>query len=205
MENKKKRNSPKESKFLKAEKDNRLRESIRIYNSNRKLNEPKLTQALLAEKVDVQPEYINAIINGRRPLSPGLALNISKVLNVRTEYLLGEDTFITELEKRQSDFKEFRDVNSALEHLIKESFNSITVESLYYLTSKGESIPLTFTVEELKRNDLDFDLTNIVMKMVLRNGEEILYYVKDMNILKADILDYIEFKIQKFVNNHSKK
>lgn len=55
-----------------------------------------LTQEVLAEIVNVNPKYLSQVESGRRQLSTEAARAIGKALDVRFQYLIGEDDFMTE-------------------------------------------------------------------------------------------------------------
>ncbi len=55
------------------------------------LEESGLTQVALAEMADTSDKYISQVVTGRKQLGMKTARKIAKVLNVRYEYLLGED------------------------------------------------------------------------------------------------------------------
>ena len=60
------------------------------------LEESGLTQVALAEMADTSDKYISQVVTGRKQLGMKTARKIAKVLNVRYEYLLGEDAAKTE-------------------------------------------------------------------------------------------------------------
>ena len=64
------------------------------------LNEREIKQYAFAEMVYCSSAYISNIIKGKKPLTIENAINFSKVLKVRYEYLLCEDDFKTEHEIR---------------------------------------------------------------------------------------------------------
>lgn len=69
----------------------------------------QLSQAELAEKAFVSREMISGYENGKYNLSLDMARNIGRVLGLRPEYLLCEDNFPTENQKRNA--KMFAEIN----------------------------------------------------------------------------------------------
>ena len=86
------------------------------------------TQEELINKIMLLPEnrgkernekHISSVENGRRPLSIEYARLISKVLNVREDYLLGKDNFKTGSEESASYTKEWSERRSCIKFLIQ--------------------------------------------------------------------------------------
>lgn len=88
-----------------------------------------LTQPKLVEMIESLPEnngkirsekHISAIERGERTLSIEYATLISKVLHIRTEYLLGYDDFQTRADKSHAFFTKMQKKNTCIENLIKD-------------------------------------------------------------------------------------
>lgn len=71
---------------------------------NECLKKRRLTQKELAEKSGYTPQYISNIIVGKKNMSEDSAKVFSKILNVRKEYLLCDDNFMTTTEFINSEY-----------------------------------------------------------------------------------------------------
>lgn len=70
--------------------------------------------AFAADQLHCHPQHISNIVNGRRSLTPEMAQDIAKVFpDIRVEWLLCEDDFKTEAEKRAFSKKVWEDSQKA--------------------------------------------------------------------------------------------
>lgn len=173
------------------------------------------TQSELSATLETLPEnngkirnekHISAVERGERRLSIEYARLISKVLNVREEYLLCQDNFKTKQQKQKSFFGGLTNINQLLLSLLK--INGISVIDLLAETEEGHILrstgdPKIIAPEKCLVGQVLNISGEIQTPKSLKACIEVNGIRKDIPIdmiyyLQKDIMDYAEFKCEQF-------
>ena len=173
------------------------------------------TQPKLVEMIESLPEnngkirsekHISAIERGERTLSIEYATLISKVLRVRSEYLLGYDDFQTYLDKSNAFFAKMHKKNVCIDNLIKDMgyietyasdirYNTIDICSVD--TDKDIEERINFAKEHLDIGERDMILGDSI-------GRKIHIKSNEMNRIYEDIEFMIKCRIEREFNDPSR-
>ncbi len=173
------------------------------------------TQPKLVEMIESLPEnngkirsekHISAIERGERTLSIEYATLISKVLRVRSEYLLGYDDFQTYLDKSNAFFAKMHKKNVCIDNLIKDMgyietyasdirYNTIDICSVD--TDKDIEERINFAKEHLDIGERDMILEDSI-------GRKIHIKSNEMNRIYEDIEFMIKCRIEREFNDPSR-
>ena len=173
------------------------------------------TQPKLVEMIESLPEnngkirsekHISAIERGERTLSIEYATLISKVLRVRSEYLLGYDDFQTYLDKSNAYFAKMHKKNVCIDNLIKDMgyietyasdirYNTIDICSVD--TDKDIEERINFAKEHLDIGERDMILEDSI-------GRKIHIKSNEMNRIYEDIEFMIKCRIEREFNDPSR-
>lgn len=123
--------------------------ALQIHNLKTALKIKKFSQKDLAEASGFTPQYVNNILRGKKPMTLSAAKAFSKILDVRTEYLMGKSIYTSidfspdqtdeEIEKEEQEILDkkkreysFPGMTSAIENLL-ESLGYIFIKNIYEL------------------------------------------------------------------------
>lgn len=189
--------------------------------------EMQLSQEELASRVrnlpenngkERTPQHIGYIERGTRKLSIEWARLLSKVFGVRTEYLLCEDDFKTDFEKKSfpilQDFLDYYKRSEAIKKYCEVwgiSFEYY-VEGLDTETFKEKYKDKTLTegLEDGMLDDICDDICDMVASVIVSKNRKYKVIDKKGNLIKIiseeeykhfvnDISDYFEFKLEKLL------
>ena len=145
-----------------------------------------IKQKDLADALDYSPDYIYAIVGGRRKLTNEIARSISKLTGFRTEYLLGEDEYKTlrDLALRSREWTSVMDdgIDTILEFISESRLNTsmrIEVDESF----SPSDLPMRKTYYFKNRDDL---------MTIPINGREIAYLKKCLEL-------YVQFLLERLL------
>lgn len=167
----------------------------KIGNRLKSLREEKnIKQCVLAKKINYSVPTLSMIENGRKKLTQELATEISKVLQVRCEYLLYKDDYKTDSEKQLALIKKF--FNGECDGLDKQlEFYGIGKETSY-VNENGEFPDCeTKTLKEFIEKTHAKTVTECYFFEY--EGSHRYCTCDELRKCKEEILDYIHYKVSK--------
>lgn len=196
-------------KELNPEQGNRLRECLK---------DKRMTQKELSEKSGYTPQHINNIIGGTRNMSQESAEIFANILEVSKEYLLCRNNYKTA--KEREDF--FLHVSGNYDKMIIDLLLAlgINIDKMLIEANKHpkggvvtDEIKLLFTdddvIKSVKNLPIDFKMESMDVNglwiIASINGEKKIIPRNLIYTLQKDIMDYAEFKYNKFVNEYWNK
>ena len=173
------------------------------------------TQPKLVEMIESLPEnngkirsekHISAIERGERTLSIEYATLISKVLRVRSEYLLGYDDFQTYLDKSNAFFAKMHKKNVCIDNLIKDmGYIETYASNIRYNTIDICSVDTDKDIEErinFAKEHLDIGERDMILEDSI--GRKIHIKSNEMNRIYEDIEFMIKCRIEREFNDPSR-
>lgn len=176
----------------------RERQERLIYSYHR-AGLPSMSKEELAEKAGYSPEYISRLFSGARRISDEAARSLSKALNVRKEYLLGKDDFMT-----GEDYKRAKEIKNS----IGVSISEIALYKGFFNTAV---LPAASIVNAEKRGILDKDMRTKLMRLLYDNNGGLVdlssqQYAGFDNIcwdsICDEVADFVDFKLKQFFMKH---
>ena len=157
-------------------------------------NNFKRTRGEIAQSAGYTPEYLSRIISGNRRLTNEAAKHFSIALNVREEYLLGEDEYMTE----EDLAKEFDTQNKISNSIFSISYIHDNI-LFSKLLSKFATELIDFNQMEKQKSEktkflIESEKKNIILN--LHNNKYIELSDKEYFSLCDEISQYIQFKIE---------
>lgn len=141
-----------------------------------------ITQAYLAEKLDITENAVSMIVNGKRSLSPKRATQISAITGWSAEYLLGISDFKNTSDEIVYHIGRLSDTNKALQFLINRAAEKNGISIVQYINDGGAE---------------GEDRIFISVREATGRGEELLY---TEDSLSSEILHFIDYQVGKIAS-----
>ncbi len=182
---------PKADKNLSKERGGRVK---------RLLHEHNVRQIELAEKINVSPEHLNAILNGKRTLTLEHAQSIAKLFNVRFEWIMCFDDYRTRQEVTFAALGAPNERRALIEQLMTLNGYTYKKQSDENICSLVERIYLEYPPgidddEILLRAHQKKDHSDPIITLIGPDWNEVhMNYCEYLRIIN-DINDYIEMRL----------
>jgi transcriptional regulator with XRE-family HTH domain len=146
-------------------------------------NEQNITQARLATEINLSPQTISKIVNGRCSLTEQNAmLIISKYPTYRFEWLMGYDDFKTEIERKAAETNRFLEHGNALDSGITSLAHCCGCE-IYTPDCGDDDIP-------------DEEIAKMPVRLIMGNKSVCLTMGQYADLVVYDIADYTQFRLK---------
>lgn len=187
------------------------------------LKENHKTQREIAKELNYVEQHISAIIHGRKNLTPETAKEISRILPVRFEYLMGYDDYKTEKDKQLFEKNIEADSSIKEERKTIEFLYACFVNSGYEIYDIYEEAAKTnmYLISEIRKtaiqnggvNEGDIDVIKMINEYAEKrnndarycvnyNGTDIKLKKDDIAELEKEIKDFTSFIITRFLDKH---
>lgn len=154
------------------------------------------TQEKLGEIIGLDGRSYGNIERGSRNLTVDNARILANLYGVRIEYLLGEEEDRTIRDLNFTNFREIAREDIALQTLFKK-FGIEEIKTFAILESNGTKF---YIEDDLEDPCILLQKKKYFCEIVLKTGEIITKEDQERKKLNDEILDFIEFKINKFIN-----
>lgn len=177
---------------LKQEYGKRLKECITAV---------KMTQSQVAKESGFTQQYISNIIRGLKPMTVTAARTLSKVLNVREEYLLCEDNYRTDREIFTTSANLHQESRNITTKLLNMAGYKITCSFI----ENWEELGLNDVMKEYLENNekcigrhVPFEFANRIRlscELIAPNGKKFYCDYEDIALLQYELLEYINMRM----------
>lgn len=175
--------------------DDELKE-IRKKNLKKLISDKNMTQKEFAEKLGYSPEHINALINGRLPVSYRFAQKVVSVFpEARIGWLLGNEKFETTEILIKDKMHKIVDCFSSLYTILDFSAESIGYHFDHLFDKKITEV----VVAEAGESKEDMDGV-VCLTLEIKDGISIEITQGELDNLFSDIVRYTAYLIEKLIS-----
>lgn len=160
---------------------------------------PVMSKEELAERAGYSPEYISRLFSGARRISDEAAKSLSKALDIRKEYLLGKDDFMT-----REDYQKAREIK----YSIGVSISEIALFKGFLITA---ILPSGSIMKAGEKGILNEDMRTKLLRLPSDSNGGMIdlssqVYAGFDNLswesICDEVADFVDFKLKQFFTRH---